>query len=163
MFNTADMSIAEYCRRLGVREPVPGGGSVNGVCGALACSLAQMVIEYSVDKKKFAFARKKLQTAKRRFIVLRRRFISLSDKDIESYGAYAAGTGNMKSAVKKMIHTPQKMSDLAEEALVILKSLKGRTNQYLDTDLEIAGKLFVMVSVTSMMNVKTNTKVLENL
>ena len=53
MKKTAVCSIGEYCEALSGRQPVPGGGSVNAVYGAVGCSLGLMVIAYTLGKKKY--------------------------------------------------------------------------------------------------------------
>ena len=73
-------TVEQLLERVSARVPVPGGGAVTGVVGALAAALAAMVTEYSLSSSKleshharhrelieeFARARKKKSSKKKR-------------------------------------------------------------------------------------------------
>ena len=48
-----DLSLQQFCRLTASSQPVPGGGGVSALAGALAASLASMVVNLSKDKKKY--------------------------------------------------------------------------------------------------------------
>lgn len=153
---TKNTSIGEYCNRLSMKEPIPGGGSVNGVYGSIASSLAIMVLEYSISNKKCVQFKKELSKSKTFFKSAARKFTKLSDRDMAAYGAYSKGGGKKKQAIKRMTKVPFEMMALAIESLELLVDLDGKTNRYLDTDLVIAVESFKLVFNTSLRNVEGN-------
>lgn len=49
-----DLSVNEFLNRTASNDPVPGGGSVACLCGALAASLGEMVASLTTGRKKYA-------------------------------------------------------------------------------------------------------------
>jgi formiminotetrahydrofolate cyclodeaminase len=156
MKKTAAVSIGDYCSALAGKQPVPGGGSVNAVYGAVGCSLALMVIAYTLGKKKYERFTGELTGAKAVFKRLQRKFLILSDKDQESYAAYAAGGKKRAAAVKKMISVPLQVMFSASEALEQLALLRDKTNPWLRTDFVIAVDSLLLAFRASSMNVDGN-------
>ena len=50
MDDLTKQSVDEFLDAVAQRTPTPGGGSVAGAAGALACALARMVAAYSIRK-----------------------------------------------------------------------------------------------------------------
>lgn len=50
------LTIDKFTEATASGEPVPGGGSISALCGALSAALAQMVARLTVGKKKYADA-----------------------------------------------------------------------------------------------------------
>ena len=48
-----EKSCAEFAEKLASKEPVPGGGGVAALAGALGAALGTMVANYSIGKKAF--------------------------------------------------------------------------------------------------------------
>ena len=47
-------TITEFMEESASKAPVPGGGGVSALCGALAASLSEMVTNLTTGKKKYA-------------------------------------------------------------------------------------------------------------
>jgi formiminotetrahydrofolate cyclodeaminase len=154
MKKTGMLRVTEYVDAVAAKEPVPGGGSVNGVFGSTAAALMLMVIAYSENNKNCAEHKSELESARKFFVPMKDRFLSLSDADIKSFGAYALGDKG-KAAVA-MTGVPFDMAELAYAAVSVIRSLKGKTNKFLEVDRAIAEKTFVMIFETSCMNVHGN-------
>jgi len=154
MRKTGMLRIAEYVDAVAAKEPVPGGGSINGVFGASAAALMLMVIAYSENNKNCAEHKKELISARKFFDPMKDRYLTLSDLDIKSFGAYAAGDKG-KAAVA-MTQVPFEMAELAYAAVSVIRSLKNKMNKHLETDRAIAERTFIMIFDTSCLNVQTN-------
>ncbi|MGC4193293.1 MAG: cyclodeaminase/cyclohydrolase family protein [Thermomicrobiales bacterium] len=84
----AGRTIGDYAAAAGSSEPMPGGGSVSGVVGALAAALAQMVANVSAkhqDDPRFAEQVATLQTRVDAFL-------NGAEADEAAYGGYLAAT-----------------------------------------------------------------------
>ena len=57
------MTLEEFTRTTASSEPVPGGGSISALAGALAAALAQMVAGLTIGKKKYEDAREEMEAA----------------------------------------------------------------------------------------------------
>ena len=47
-------TINEFAKIVASESPVPGGGSIAALCGALSAALSEMVANLTVGKKKYA-------------------------------------------------------------------------------------------------------------
>ncbi|MCH7872424.1 MAG: cyclodeaminase/cyclohydrolase family protein, partial [Planctomycetes bacterium] len=63
MDDLTNLRFDELLRRVAEKAPSPGGGSVAGAAGALACALGQMVTSYSVGSKTDAQTRERVEAA----------------------------------------------------------------------------------------------------
>jgi len=156
MKKTATVSIGDYCSALADKQPVPGGGSVNAVYGAVGCSLGLMVIAYTLGKKKYESFTGDLTRARTVFKRLQKKFLTLSDRDQESYAAYAAGGSRRAAAVRKMIGVPLQVMACARDALEQLALLRDKTNPWLRTDFVIAVDSLLLAFRASSLNVEGN-------
>jgi len=162
MKKTAVCSIGEYCEALSGRQPVPGGGSVNAVYGAVGCSLGLMVIAYTLGKKKYEKYTRDLTKARTVLKRLQKRFLTLSDRDQESYAAYAAAGGGRCAAVKKMTRVPLEVMSGAGEGLTQLAAIRDKTNPWLRTDFVIAVDSLLLAFRASAMNVNGNLELCDD-
>lgn len=153
---TEDFILSDYCQLLSAKEPVPGGGSVCGVYGAIASSLALMVLAYTIGKERFEAWREELEGAKEFFEELRESFYHSSDADIESYGRFSAGGQEKDAAIFDMIETPLEAMTMSVDALELLASIKDKTNQYLINDFLLAEKTFFTVFEAAGHNLNYN-------
>ncbi len=48
------MTIEQFAMQTASNEPVPGGGSISALAGALAAALTEMVAGLTIGKKKYA-------------------------------------------------------------------------------------------------------------
>lgn len=88
-----NLSCAGFLDALGSRNPVPGGGGVSALVGALAASLGHMVCEYTVGKKRYAEFEDDVRAAMALLTRLDHELQALVDEDARAYslvsGAYA--------------------------------------------------------------------------
>jgi len=57
----SDLSVNEFLAVTGKNVPVPGGGSVSALCGALGAALAHMVTQLTIGKKKYTDVEEKMK------------------------------------------------------------------------------------------------------
>src|SRR5262245_51352302 len=84
---TGAVTLASFMDRVAAGTPTPGGGSVAAVAGALASSLAVMVANLSIGKKKYAEHADTLRAALHEAERLRVELVTLARRDGEAFDA----------------------------------------------------------------------------
>src|SRR5579859_2591879 len=85
-----DTSLRTYLDELASSQPTPGGGSASALSGALAASLACMVIQLTLGKASYANVQLEMETLLPQVEQLRRRFQQLMQEDSDAYGRLSA-------------------------------------------------------------------------
>ena len=80
-----DLKIKEFLEKTYGKDPVPGGGSISALCGALAASLAEMVTALTIGRKKYADVEKEMLKYVPHMEEARMKFLDFIDKDAEAY------------------------------------------------------------------------------
>ena len=80
-----ELTIKEFINKVLSNDPVPGGGSVSALNGALATSLAAMVANLTIGRKKYVEVNEIMEDLSVRFEELTRQLITDVDRDSEAY------------------------------------------------------------------------------
>ncbi len=85
----ADKSISEFVRATGSDAPVPGGGSVSALAGALAAALSAMVARLTIEKTESgAETKQQLLHLSEQADALQRELVQQVDRDAQAYEAF---------------------------------------------------------------------------
>lgn len=131
-----EIPIKDFVDELASRKPVPGGGSVAALSGALAAGLVSMAAEYSSDR---ATAEKS-----RRFGGV---LMGLIQKDAEAFSG-----GDLREATEAPLQTAR----YAYEVLKLAEALIERCNRRLVTDVGVAAKMAESAVEGALLNVRVN-------
>lgn len=80
-----ELTTKEFIHKVIGNDPVPGGGSVSALNGALATSLAAMVANLTIGRKKYAEVNDIMEDLSVRFAELSEKLIADVDRDSEAY------------------------------------------------------------------------------
>lgn len=80
-----DLTIKEFLEKTYSKDPVPGGGSISALCGALAASLGEMVTALTIGRKKYADVEEEMLVYAPQMEKARRQFLDFIDADAEAY------------------------------------------------------------------------------
>ena len=80
-----DLTIKEFLEKTYGKDPVPGGGSVSALCGALAVSLGEMVTALTIGRKKYLSVEREMLEYAPQMELARRKFLDFIDEDAEAY------------------------------------------------------------------------------
>ena len=58
-----NMTVEQFAMQTASNEPVPGGGSISALAGALAAALTEMVAGLTIGKKKYAEVEEEMKKA----------------------------------------------------------------------------------------------------
>lgn len=86
--SSTDLSVSEYTRLVSSASPTPGGGSVSGVTGALAASLAEMVCALTLSGDPSDERRVLLEPMELFAEGLRQHLLELAVEDEAAYESY---------------------------------------------------------------------------
>lgn len=80
-----ELTIKEFINKVISNDPVPGGGSVSALNGALAAALSAMVANLTVGRKKYVEVNDLMQELSIRFEKLSQKLIEDVDRDSDAY------------------------------------------------------------------------------
>lgn len=156
--------------RLASKEPVPGGGAVAPVVGALSAGLAEMVVAYSIGRKALAEHEGELREAGARLERARVALLELADADAGAYAALNAAFKLDKSddqrgekiaaGARAAVIPPQATMAMGVDLLRLYERLAAITNRQLASDLRIAAILAEAAVRASVENVLVNLPLL---
>lgn len=109
-----EKSCRGFSELLASKAPVPGGGGVSALVGALGAALGNMVGALTVGKKKYAEVEGEIRNLMEQAEVLRQELLALVQEDAESFAPLAAAYGMPKETD----------SEKAEKARVLEEALK---------------------------------------
>ena len=169
--NVLSLSVADFLDATAAKTATPGGGSVAGVVGALAASLAEMALNFTRGKKKYAEYEAYHEQIGERLEKTRGMFQMLVTDDIEAYKLYQSANRQpdgpdkvqaVQLATAAAINVPREATKLALALLSDLRELQDKCNPYLITDLLAAGVLAVATIRLSDYNVRINVPAVED-
>jgi formiminotetrahydrofolate cyclodeaminase len=162
--------VQDFLSATAAKCPTPGGGAVAALAGALASSLAQMALQYTIGKKKYEAFRADLVAAIEQLQRATTLLAELIDEDIAAYAGLSTFlklTPDQRQAdpaflpaVIAAIRVPQSVSALGLHILELCHDLRQKTNTMLLSDLAIAATLAHATVHASEFNVLINLSLL---
>jgi formiminotetrahydrofolate cyclodeaminase len=160
------MMLSAWLEAASAKRPTPGGGAVAAVAGALAASMGEMVLNYSIGRKASVAHDPQLKAALHEFNNARQLLLVLMSEDQK---AYLALTGAKKLepsvadrpqqiqlALMAAIRTPQAISATAARVLDLAKQVAPIANRWLLSDLLVCCELAMAAVRSGLHNVRVN-------
>ena len=169
-------SLTGFISSVASSNPVPGGGSVAALTGALAAALTQMVGGLTVGKKKYAAVESEMKELALKAVAAGNALTALVKRDAEAYSkvseayklpkepAHAAAhraaviTSALLEAAEVPLETARRCVEVAELAAVVAE--KGNTNAV--TDAGVAALLAEASCRGAVYNVRVNVNALDD-
>ncbi|RNC82590.1 MAG: hypothetical protein ED559_12680 [Phycisphaera sp.] len=172
METLGSLPLNDMLRRLGSKEPVPGGGAAAGVAGALSAALASMVVAYSLGRKSLAEHQEQLSNLDRLLTEVRASLLEFADRDAEAYAGLNELWSLPKDDPKRVekwdaaldlaITVPTGIMEAGNELLSIYEKLAPICNKNLLSDLAGAASLAEACIKSAGQNVRVNAGMLED-
>ena len=176
-------SVDDFLDAVAQRTPTPGGGSVAGAAGALACALARMAADYSIGKNTELSVGDRMEAVLNRLRGADEILRGLVTQDAVAYAAMsAAGKAAhdipaakpaYQDAVLAAVAVPLEAAAAASHALSAMDELKDFANRQLLSDLGVAAVLaeavaraawyMVTVNLPQLSDAATRTKLRGNI
>ena len=147
-----ELTIKEFINKVISNDPVPGGGSVSALNGALAASLSAMVANLTVGRKKYAEVNDIMEEMSSRFEKLSSRLIEDVDRDSDAYNRVFAAfklpketdeekkvrSEAIQRETKYAAQVPMEVARTVYEVLPMIDAIaqKGNSNAVTDADIQ---------------------------
>lgn len=171
-----DLTVKEFLNKVAGNDPVPGGGSVAALNGALASALSAMVTGLSIGKKGYEVSEEELQRAQILAIRLRNHFVALIDQDSEAYNEVfacfklpkttdeekAIRSAAIQEATKHAALIPMEVAREALELMPVIADIARLGNRNAITDACVAMMSARSAVLGALLNVRINLKSLKD-
>jgi formiminotetrahydrofolate cyclodeaminase len=159
-------TLRPFVDQVAAATPVPGGGSVAALAGALGASLGQMAIRITKDKKDYAQHAERYNDALDRLAPYAATLLELVDADSEAFGLVLAayklpkGTPEREEGVQKGLlratEIPSRVANCAAEALKVLEDLRAIIHINVASDLQVGIQMLRSSLRGAIANMRTN-------
>ena len=166
----ADLTVKDFLDKVACSDPVPGGGSIAALNGALASALSTMVARLTVGKKGYEVSEELMQHAQTITLRLLDEFIALIDKDSEAYNEVfacfklpkatdeekTARSAAIQEATKKAALIPLEVARKALDMMTIIADVAHLGNRNAITDACVAMMSARSAVLGALLNVRIN-------
>ena len=168
--------IEEFLEELGSASPTPGGGGAAAFSGALSVSLAAMVCNLTIGKKRYADVEEDLQRDLDYLLEMREIFLSFMDKDEEVFlplsRAYALPNKTeeekrarllvMRDLLKNAAEVPLRLLELADTVLDTIQDVAEKGSRLAISDAGVSAAFMETCVHGALLNVRINTRAMKD-
>jgi methenyltetrahydrofolate cyclohydrolase len=166
----ANLSCVQFLDQLASNEPVPGGGSVAALSAGISASLASMVANLTIGKKKYVEVEEEMKVIAERMNAMKEAFVLFIDKDANSFDDVmkafklpketdeekAARTVAIEESYKLAASVPLAVAKSAAEMFDMIEVTVVKGNQNAVTDGMVAAMMARTAILGALLNVKIN-------
>ena len=175
-----NMKLEDYINEVDSTSPAPGGGSVMGTVGSLACALAGMVGHLTINKNKFKELTEEekndFNNTIEKIKEIKIKLIETIDKDAESFNIFMEAMKLPKNteeeklirknaiskAAVKSTETPFNILKYSYQLIPLFEIILKYGNSGVITDIASAYILIYAASKGSILNININTPLIED-
>lgn len=165
-----NMTIEAFAAQTASNDPVPGGGSISALAGALAAALAEMVAGLTIGKKKYAEVEEEMKSVIPGMQSVREQLLLDIKRDSESFNLYmqalslpkdtdeekAARTAAMQNGLKEAVKVPLSVAKASASILPVAGIMVSKGNQSAVTDGLVSAMMARTAVLGALFNVKIN-------
>src|SRR5688572_15922008 len=165
-------TIGDFLGAAAARQPTPGGGSVTALVGALAASMGEMTLNYSIGRKGHEDYDDELRPALAELARARELLAQLMVEDQAAYEAMTAARkrpqsdperqGQFDVALVACIRVPQAIAATAVAMLEVADRIVNFVNPHLLSDLAVSADLAMATTRCAIYNVRANLPELQD-
>lgn len=165
-----DLTVKGFLDKTAGSDPVPGGGSISALNGAVASALAEMVANLTIGKKKYAEKEELMMEIAAKAAKLQREFVADIDADSDAYNKVfdafklpketdqekAARSEQIQAATKIAAEVPLGVARRAYEMMDMVADVAMNGNQNAVTDACVAMMCARNAVLGAILNVRIN-------
>lgn len=164
-----ELTVQQFTATTASGEPVPGGGSISALCGALAAALGEMVTRLTIGKKKYADVQNIMEEIAAKLAPASGILLKAVDMDAQAYDmvfqAYKMPKGTeeeiesrnsmIQEALKHAANVPFSVAKMVNTFLPDLMTIALSGNQNAITDAYVA----TMCARTAVLGAAANSRI----
>lgn len=135
-----DLTIKGFLAETAGSAPVPGGGSISALNGAIATALTEMVAKLTIGKKKYADVEGQMRTIATEAAIIRERLIRDIDRDSEAYDRVFAAFKLSKDTEEEKAERSRVIQDATKEAAMVPMQVAEEIASVMETIIYVAHK-----------------------
>lgn len=165
-----ELTVKDFLNKVAGSDPVPGGGSIAALNGAIASALAAMVANLTIGKKNYADCEELMKQIAERAAGLKEEFVADVDRDSEAYDRVfacfkmpkatdeekAARSAAIQEATKFAAQVPMEVARRAYGLMDTIAQVARKGNQNAVTDACVAMMAARSAVMAALMNVRIN-------
>lgn len=136
----ADLTIKDFLATTASSAPVPGGGSISALNGAIASALTEMVANLTVGKKKYLEVEGQMKTIAIEAAVIREHLIGYIDRDSEAYDRVFAAFKLPKETEEQIAERNRVIQEATKEAARVPMLVAEEVASVMETIIYVAHK-----------------------
>lgn len=136
----ADLTIKGFLAETAGSAPVPGGGSISALNGAIAAALTEMVANLTIGKKKYAEVEGQMRTIAVEAGLIRERLTRYIDEDSEAYDRVFAAFKLPKETEEEKAERGRVVQEATKEAARVPMKVAEEIASVMETIIYVAHK-----------------------
>ena len=128
-----DQTIQDFLNQTASNSPVPGGGSISALNGAIATALAEMLANLTIGKKNYTEVEEKMKTTTQEMSHQRTLFFEDIDRDAQAYKLVMDAFKLPKETDEEKANRINQIQDATKQAALIPMEIAQRAFTLLDT------------------------------
>lgn len=136
----ADLTIKDFLAETAGSAPVPGGGSISALNGAIAAALTEMVAHLTIGKKKYAEVEGQMKTIATEAALIRERLTEYIDKDSEAYDRVFSAFKLPKETSEQQVVRENEIQRTTKEAALVPMKVAQEIGSVMETIIYVAHK-----------------------
>ena len=136
----ADLTIKGFLAETAGSAPVPGGGSISALNGAIAAALTEMVANLTIGKKKYAEVEGQMRTIAVEAGLIRERLTRYIDEDSEAYDRVFAAFKLPKETEEEKAERNRVVQEATKEAARVPMKVAEEIASVMETIIYVAHK-----------------------
>ena len=135
-----DLTLKQFLEKTAGNEPVPGGGSISALNGAISSSLVQMLANLTIGRKNYTDVEKRMKKNAGRFEEFRMHFLNDIDRDSEAYNLVFEAFKLPKETDEEKAYRSQNIQEATKIAALVPMEIAERAFGMLDLIVETTRK-----------------------
>lgn len=165
-----NLSVLEFAQKTASKDPVPGGGSISALAGALAAALAEMVAGLTIGSKKYAEVHDEMKPIKEKANKICAELMDDIQKDSDAFTKVmdafkmpkatdhekSVRSDAIQSAMKGAAEVPLSVAEKAYSIMDLSKIVVTKGNKNAVTDGMVSAMMARTAVLGALLNVKIN-------
>jgi len=130
--NLQNLTLKQFLEKTANNEPVPGGGSISALHGAIAAALTEMLANITIGKKNYSAVEETMKLNATKASALRTEFLTDIDRDAEAYNLVFQAFRLPKDTDEQKVLRSEKIQKATKVAALVPMEVAERAFELLD-------------------------------